>query len=331
MKKIMVLSLCLLLAAGFAVFAGGSGESGGPKPLVITLAHGAPEDHCTHLGWLKVKEIIESGSQGAMKLEIHPAQQMGGDREVTEATQIGDIQLGHTAPSVLGSFVKEFFVLDAPFLFKTREDVYKSLDGDGGKKLLSYLDAARLKGLGYMENGFRNLTANKAVRSPADLRGVKVRVMESEIQILTWSSLGANPTPMAFGELFTALQQKTVDAQENPIEFIYMNKLHEVQSHLMTTRHLYSPVVLLANLDFYNKLTSEQKTLLDKGIAEGTAVNRKVAAENELKARGQMEKTVKFIELGSAELQAFQDKMGPVYAAIRKKVANDTLCNLFFK
>jgi TRAP-type C4-dicarboxylate transport system substrate-binding protein len=110
-----------------------------------------------------------------------------------------------------------------------------------------------------------------------------------------------------------------------------MNKLHEVQSHLMTTRHLYSPVVLLANLDFYNKLTSEQKALLDKGIAEGTAVNRKVAAENELKARAQMEKTVTFVELNDSELQAFQDKMGAVYDMIRKKVVNDALCNLFFK
>jgi len=236
MKKIVSLSLCLFLAIGMAsVFAGGGGESAGGGTNLMRLAHGAPTEHSCHVALEKFKEIVEAGSSGSIKVELYPNQQMGGDREIVEGSQFGNITGGTPSTTPVAAFLKEFFILDAPFNFSTRDQVFKALDGEPGVKLLTYLEKINLKGLGYAENGFRNLTCNRLIRSPDDLRGVKIRVMENEIQILTWSSLNANPTPMAFGEVFTALQQKTVDAQENPFELIYTNKFFEAQSHLMLT------------------------------------------------------------------------------------------------
>jgi TRAP-type C4-dicarboxylate transport system substrate-binding protein len=150
--------------------------------------------------------------------------------------------------------------------------------------------------------------------------------------MLPYNSLGANPTPMAFGELFTALQQKTVDGQENPFENIYVNKLHEVQKFCMTTKHLFSPVVMLINLDLYkNKLTPDQRNLIEKTAGMAIQLSRELAIENEKKARDEMAKTLKVVDLTDTELKDFRDKMGPVYEAIRKKVSNDELVKLFLK
>ena len=338
MKKRMVV-LFLIAAASAALLSCSGGSSGGATAsaaaakgsILIKLAHGAPVEHSSHAGFLKFQEVAEAGSDGVMKVEIYPNNQMGGDREILEGTQFGNITGGYSSQSPIAGFAKEFFVLDAPFMFKSREEVYRVLDGEPGQKLLSYFEKIKIKGLGYAENGFRNLTCNKEVHSPDDLKGVKIRVMENEIQILTWSSLNANPTPMAFGELFTALQQKVVDAQENPIEFIYTNKFYEVQNFLMLSRHIYSPLVMFVNLDFYTNLAPQHKDLIDKASREAIAHNRKVAAENELKAVEAIKNDIKIIELSEKELQSFKDKMGPVYAAIKKKVDNDELANLFLK
>jgi tripartite ATP-independent transporter DctP family solute receptor len=337
MKKIFMLAGIVVFVCAAGLFAGGGGESqaaGGAssrEKILVKLAHGAPEEHSSHQGFLKFKEIVEARSNGVMTVEIYPNNQMGGDREILEGTQFGNITGGYSSQSAIAGFAKEFAVLDAPFMFQSREEVYKVFDGEAGRKLLTYFEAINIKGLGYAENGFRNLTCNKEIRSPNDLKGVKIRVMESEIQILTWSSLNANPTPMAFGELFTALQQKVVDAQENPAEFIYTNKFYEVQDYLMLTRHIYSPLVMFVNLGFYKNLTPDHQSLINTASKEAIAHNRKIATENEAKALEIIKNDIKIIELSEKELQAFKDRMIPVYETIKKKVGNDELVSMFLK
>lgn len=318
-------------ASATASTAEASGESASTETLLIKVAHGATEDHSSHIGWLKFKEIIETESNGSMKVEIYPNQQLGGDREVVEGTQLGNITAGHSSGSPIAAFAKEFYVLDAPFMFNSREEVYSVLDGDPGQKLLSYFEGIGLKGLGYTENGFRNLTANKLVTSPADLSGMKIRVMENTVQMLTWSSMGANPTPIAFGELFTALQQKTVDAQENPFELIYTNKFYEVQDYVIVTNHIYTPLIMFMNLDFYNAMTPEQQAIVDQAAKECIAVQRETAQANETNAIESIKDSIEIVELTEEQKQSFKDMMAPVYDEVRNQVQNDELVDLFIK
>lgn len=322
MKKIAALLVLLSLVCGVLAAA---------DPILITIAHGATEEHSSHAGWLKFKEIVEAESKGAMKVEIFPNQQMGGDREVFEGAQLGNVWAGHSSCSPVAGFAKEYYVLDAPFLFSSREDVYAKLDGAPGRALLDALEKINLKGLGFSENGFRNLTANKKVLTPDDLRGVKIRVMENKIQMLTWSSLGANPTPIAFGELFTALQQKTVDAQENPFELIYTNKFYEVQKNVMTTNHIYSPLVVFMNLEYFNGLESAQQEIVMKAARESIALQREVSKNNERKAIEAIgaSGSSEIVELSPEQRKAFQNKMGPVYDEVRKNVDNDKIMEMF--
>ena len=295
----------------------------------ITIAHGSPAEHSSHLGWEKFKEIVERESKGNITCEIFPNQQMGGDREVTEAVQLGNLTCGLPSSSPLAGFCKEFYILDVPFLMGDRAAAYATLDGEAGQLLLDSLEAINIKGLGFFENGFRNLTANKKILSPEDLKGVKLRVMENKIQMLAWSSFGANPTPIAFGELFTALQQGTVDAQENPFELIFTNKFYEVQKFLMVTNHIYTPFVVLMNLEFYNSCTPEEQALFIKATREASAYQRDIAKGNETKARDAIAKTREIVDLTEAQKQVFKDKLGPVYAEARKAVGNEKVADAF--
>ena len=144
-----------------------------------------------------------------------------------------------------------------------------------------YLAAAGLKGLGYFENGFRQLTCNKDINTLADLNGLKIRVMENEIHLAIWTALGANPGPLAFGELYTALQQKSFDAQENPAELIYNTKFYEVQDHVYLTSHIYTPYIIYMNLDAWNSLNAQTQELVQECMDEAVAYCREICEENE--------------------------------------------------
>ncbi len=322
MKKSALLAVVCLFALGCAAYA---------ADVHITVAHGATEDHSSHEGWLKFKEIIEAESNGAMEVEIFPNQQLGGDREVVEGCQLGNVQVGHSSGSPIAGFASEFYVLDAPFLFSTREEAYATLDGEPGKMLLAAMEKINLKGLGYTENGFRQLTANKKILKPEDLAGIKLRVMENKIQMATWRTLGANPTPVSFGELFTALQQRTVDAQENPFELIYTNKFFEVQNYVMTTNHIYTPMPIFMNLEFYNELTPEQQAIVHKAAKESIDFQRGVARANEEKAIEAIKGGIEIVDLTPEQRKLFRDKMGPVYDMVRAEVKNDQIMDAFLK
>ena len=167
------------------------------------------------------KPYVEKNSNGKIKVELYPNSQLGGDREMSESVQLGTIQIALPATSAIAGFDKRFQVLDLPFLFKSRESAFKALDGELGKKLDSYLAPLGFANLGYFENGFRHVTnSRKAVYTPADMKGLKLRTMENPMHIAFFKLLGANPTPMNFGELYTALQQKTVDGEENPVAIV---------------------------------------------------------------------------------------------------------------
>jgi tripartite ATP-independent transporter DctP family solute receptor len=291
--------------------------------ITMKIGHGAPESTAVHAGWLKFKELVDSRSNGEIIVEIYGNQQIGGDRELTEATQLGNITGCSVSTANAAPFNTDFFIFDVPFLFRDRVHVYTMLDGDPGKAVLKSCEKVNMKGFAWMENGFRNLTnSRRPIHLPKDLDGIKLRVMENPIQLAAWKALGANPTPMAFGEVFTALQQKTVDGQENPMELIYNNKFYEVNKYVTITNHIYSPYVCLLNLDFWNELKPEQQQLLQAAIDETVGYHRTLVtksaedAEAAIRAHGN-----EFVLLTPEELNQFKEKINVVLPMIKERVS----------
>ena len=200
------------------------------------------------------KELAEKNSDGRITVDLYHSSQLGDDREMMEALQMGTQEMTCPSTAPIAPFVNGFKVFDLPFLFPTYEAADYVLDGPVGQDLLNQLPKIGLIGLAYWENGYRQLTNSKtAVSSPADCKGLKIRTMENPIHLAAWKALGANPTPMAFGELFSAMQQKVVDGQENPWGTIYLQNFPEVQDYTTDTGHVYSPFVLLISKKFWGQ------------------------------------------------------------------------------
>jgi tripartite ATP-independent transporter DctP family solute receptor len=204
-----------------------------------------------------------------------PAGQLGGERDMIEGLQIGSLDLVITSTGPLGNFVPEVFALDLPFLFRDYDHARAALDGEVGQELLAKIDENQLVGLAWSENGFRHVTnSQRPVNSPADLDGLKLRTMENRIHMEAFTEMGAAPTPMAFPELFAALQQGVVDGQENPVTVIAASKFWEVQDHVSLTGHVYSPAVILASPVLWDGLTDEEKGWFQEAAAASAAATR---------------------------------------------------------
>uniref|UniRef100_UPI00333F815F TRAP transporter substrate-binding protein n=1 Tax=Castellaniella defragrans TaxID=75697 RepID=UPI00333F815F len=287
---------------------------------VLKAGHAASTSNTGHLALEYMAKQLEDKTQGRVTLQIFPNSQLGSERELVESIQLGNVDLCFVSSAVLGAFNPEFFALDIPFMFKDREGVYRVLDGEIGKGLLTSLDKVGIKGLAYWENGFRQLTNNRhPIRSPKDLEGMKMRTMENEVHIAAWKAEGANPAPLAFGELFTALQQGTFDAQEGPINLFYDMKFYEVQKFISRTNHVYSPWPLLINPDVYNGLSAEDRAVLDDVARDTTRYQRGLAQQADDKAAAAMT-DVQIIDLTPEELAAFGERMGPIHEMVKKKI-----------
>ncbi|NSX53545.1 TRAP transporter substrate-binding protein [Parasulfitobacter algicola] len=217
-------------------------------------------------------------SDGAFVGEQAPAGQLGGERDMIEGLQIGSMDVVITSTGPLGNFVPEVFALDLPFLFRDYDHARKTLDGEIGQELLAKIGENDLVGLAWSENGFRHVTnSQRPVRTPADLNGLKLRTMENKVHMTAFSGMGASPTPMAFPELFTALQQGVVDGQENPVTVITASKFWEVQNYVSLTGHVYSPAVVLASPSLIDGLSDEQKDwFMQASVASAAATRAEV-------------------------------------------------------
>ena len=276
--------------------ANNGGTSGKPEAApasteVIELVVGgvtssSAKDAVTFFG-----EKLKEYSNGTLVIVDFPDNQLGDDAQRFEMTQTGecDISIGSTA-SVAATY-KDFYVYDVPYLFLSKQEVYDiGFNGEAGLEILNGLEELGLKGLAMWENGFRNLTTNNTViNGVADLSGLKIRTMDNPIHLAAWKAMGANPTPMAFSELFTAMQQGTVDGEENPLGIITGNKFYEVEKFCYVTEHAYSPYYVVMNLDRYNSLTAEQQEALNKAMAEATKYQYEMSQKYEDDAVAEME------------------------------------------
>lgn len=224
-------------------------------------------------------------SGGTFTGEQAPAGQLGGERDMIEGLQIGSLDLVITSTGPLGNFVPEVLVLDLPFLFRDYDHARTVLDGEIGQELLDAISQNNLVGLAWSENGFRHVTNSQhPVTSPEDLQGLKLRTMENAVHMAAFEGMGAAPTPMAFPELFGALQQGVVDGQENPITVITASRFWEVQGYVTLTGHVYSPAVVLASPALYDSLTDEQKGWFLEAARASAAATR--AEVDRLEAEG---------------------------------------------
>ncbi|WP_165223538.1 TRAP transporter substrate-binding protein DctP [Affinirhizobium pseudoryzae] len=245
----------------------------------LTLTHSSPADSHFGLAATAFKKVVEEKSGGTINVVI---QRMDNEREALESVQFGSQECAMGSAGPLGNFVAETRVLDVPFLFDSYKHARGVLDSDVGQELLALFPAHGLYGVAWLENGFRNLTTgSKAVHSPDDLRGMKIRTMENQVHMQAWQAAGVLPTPMAFSELPSALQQGTVDGQENPIPVILSNNLDMMQKHLYLTRHVYSPGIFVCNPDFIAGLTDEQKAAVEEGGKAASAANRARVEQDE--------------------------------------------------
>lgn len=307
-------------------------EAAGYTETTITLAHGAAETTSMNQAALKFEELLEEKSGGAVQVEVFPNQQLGGDREFTEAGTQGNVDMGAPTSSNIAGFIPSLNVLDAPFVVTDRAKMYEVLDGEFGQQVLDSMQTANLQGLGFWENGFRCLTTNKEIKTLADMAGVKIRVMENDLHMTIWKSVGANPSPLAFGELYTALQQKTFDAQENPLELIYNTKFYEVQPYVYMTNHIYSAYIVWINLDKWNSMNAETQALVKECVQESMEYQRSLCIEAEQACRDAIDASgvSKVYEVDPALLAEIQAAVAPAYDMVRDTVG-DELVDAYFK
>jgi tripartite ATP-independent transporter DctP family solute receptor len=317
-KWMMSLMASILLIFGMA-------QGAMSTPVTLKLAHVVSTSAPYHIGAMEFARWVDQKTKGNLKIEIYPGGQLGkGERECIEGLQIGTIDLVITSTGPVGGFVPQMLVVDLPFLFRDNAHVDKVLDGPIGENLLKALSKAGIKGIAFWENGFRNLTNNKRpVNKPEDVKGLKLRTMENEVHMDAFRTLGADPTPMTWGEVYTALQQGVIDGQENPINIIRTHKIYEVNKHLALTGHVYSPALLLMNEKKFNNLSPEfQKVLIEAG-KEAAKFERKFIRDNETKM---LEELKGFgMQVTYPDKKLFQKATEPTYKKYESRFGKDLI------
>jgi len=331
-KKLVALMLAfsLVLVGCTNTPTGGNKESEAgaeQEKFVIRAGIGLNDQHPQFKGLEVFKEYVERESEGRVEVQLFHSSQLGDDIQMMEALQLGSQEMTCPSTAPITSIDKRFMAFDLPFLFPSPEIADAILDGPIGQELLDGLQDSGLVGLAYWENGYRHLTNNKvAVSSPADMTGLKIRTMENQVHLDFFRTLGAQPTPMPFGELFTAMQQGVVDGQENPVPTIYLQNFNEVQKYTTLTGHVYSPFVLMMSKVFYDKLPADLQEVVREGALvardEQRTINR---AYTEELTEGLREKGMTVIELTSEQQQAFQAATSSTVQKFRDEIGAETV------
>ena len=339
MKKIMYIGLFLLMFALAAC--GGETSSDGDKKTeksdegkgkATVMKIGSTDKEHVAMGkaMYKFKEIVEEETNGSIIVEVFPDSQLGGERDIIEGVQLGSIQGGPIGAAVMANFAPRFNLWSLPFVFPTREMSHEILDGPLGQEVLEDLDSLGIIGFNFWESGIRNVTNNaKEIKSPADLDNLKIRTLENQIQLDLWTELGAIPTPMAFPELFTSLQQGVVDGQENPFSVIAESNFYEVQKYLTETEHLIGVNPFIVNKAFFEGLTEEEQAVIEKAVDEAQTFQRDEKAKEDATYKEDLiAKGMVVTELTAEEREAWAEKAQAVYDKHKKEIGEDLVDRL---
>ncbi|MFL6719533.1 MAG: TRAP transporter substrate-binding protein [Burkholderiaceae bacterium] len=310
-------ALALALAAGFSASA--------MAVTTMRISISIPQNSHQGVAIDTFAKEVEKRTEGRYKIQTFYSASLGAEREATEAVQLGTQELTFTSTGPIPNFVPEVKILDVPFLFRDYAHARAVLDGPIGQDLLQKFDARGIKALAWGENGFRHMTNSKrAVNGPEDLKGLKMRTMENPVHVQAYKGFGIIPTPMAFSEVFTALQQGTVDGQENPLSVITSAKFDQVQKYLTLTGHVYSPCVFLMNKGAFDKLSAADKTAFLEAAKEGVKANRmRVDSDEKMAVADLRAKGMTVVD--QVDKTRFQNALTPVYADFEKQFGKANL------
>lgn len=332
MKRAVCLFLSSIMALGLLVGCSKSETTASSDDvLTLRLSHVASEQHVSHRAALYLKTLLEERSDGRILLEVYPNGSLGAERETLESLQRGDCDFAISSTAPLVMFNPQMAVFDIPFLMLPREDMeqtFRSLftvmDSEPAQELLGTLSESGLHGIAFTTLGFRQMTANKPIETIEDLKGLKLRTMENKYHMALWQELGANPTPMASSEVFTALEQGTIEAQENEYGSIYNMKYYEAQDYLINTNHILSSVALTMSEKTYQALPDDLRDIVLECCDEMVDYWRE---ESILEAKNCLEELrengMTVIEPDVAELQRMSEAVEPVRESIRQDIGEE--------
>ncbi|HOT21849.1 MAG TPA: TRAP transporter substrate-binding protein [Sedimentibacter sp.] len=315
MKKLNFIALALIVVMVLGTACGQTVDNPptSAEPTVIKLGMTINEQDSFYVCATKFSELVEERTNGAYDIQLFPNSSLGDERTMLESMQMGTLDSGIITSGPFVNFVPEFGVFDLPFLFPDNASAYKVLDGEIGKEILSKLEDHDLKGLAYAERGFRNLTNSvRPVRTAEDIKDLKIRVMENEVYLSAFKAMDVNAVPMAWTEALTALQQGTIQGQENPVNVIHAYKMWDSQKHVTMTRHAYAAAVITFSEEVFNSLPADVQEIFVQAAQEAAEYERAWVAENEeaqiadLKANG-----MELIE--EPDLESFRQAVQTVY------------------
>lgn len=306
-----------IIAAGLLFFLYGCGDIV-DDTTTLRLGHGLDVSHPVHKGMEKFADNVSELSNGDLEIEIYPSEQLGTEREMIELVQIGILDMSKVSAAVLGNFTPEYKVLSVPYLFRDRQHRFKAMDSAVGDSLRLAPVKYGFRAMGFYDAGFRSFYTNgKPIREPSDLEGMKIRVMESNTAIKTVEALGGSPTPIAWGELYSALQQSIVDgAENNPPSYLLSNH-YEVTQYLSLDQHSAIPDVVIISEKTRDKLSSEEKKILRKAFDESVEYQKDLWQQMTKDALEKVkEEGIKVIR---PDKEPFREKVQPVYESFKDR------------
>lgn len=323
-------TLAALLATATLLVGAGAAEAEISQRTIKFAAQNS-KGHPQVTGMERFAEIVKDKSGGKIAVKLFPGGTLGGDVQTLASVQGGIVEMSVMNAGILSGTVKEFGVVDLPFLFATPQEADAVMDGPVGTALEEKLPAQRLVGLGFWELGFRHLTNNRhAVNGVEDVKGLKIRTVQSAVPLATFNALGANAVPLPYPELYSALETGTVDGQENPLANIVNAKFTEVQKYLTLTGHQYNPQIVLVSKVFWDKLDPEEQTLLRDAATEARDYQRKVSREANAGFLDEIKKSgMEVVEPTAEQLGAFRAAVEPVVAEFRGTIGTETVDAVF--
>lgn len=279
---------------------------------VLKLAHGLDPSHPVHRAMVFMAERVHENSGGKLEVEIYPSEQLGSEQQCVELLQIGSLAMTKVSAAILEGFTDNYKVLGLPYIFRSKEHSFNVLDGEIGQEFLNSTEKFWIKGLCFYDAGSRSFyTLKKPVETPSDLSGLKIRVMKSQTAMQLVSAMGGSPTPVSWGELYTALQSGVVDGAENNPPSFYTSRHYEVCKFYSINEHTMVPDVLIISTKVWNRLTAEEQQWLSEAIRESVEVERKYWAESEAEA---LEKVIEAgVEIKYPDKGPFEERVQQLY------------------
>lgn len=294
------------------------------KVTKLKVGHVLAPTHPYQIGLEKFSELVDQKTGGEVKIEVFHSSQLGNEREMIEGLQLGTLDMTLVSTAPLSGFSSQFLVFDLPYIFKTPEAAHATVDGPVGKEIMKTIEKKGIVGLAYWENGFRHVSnSRQELVHPADIAGLKIRTMENKIHMASFKVAGADPTPMAFGELFTALQQKTVDAQENPFPVFYTSNFFEVQNYLSVTGHFYAASPFLISKAVWKKLSDDHKAAIQEAAEEARDFERNLIAKMDKELMEEL--IAKGVKITQVDKNEWAGAMQPVYKMYEKAIGADVI------